>query len=163
MLAKNQLEKILTEYVTENKEKFYRMAFQYVKNEEQALDIVQDAIIKALTNLHKLKNEEYIKTWFYRILINECLQAIKKNKKENVFNIDEYNISTKDENIVEMIDLYTAIDKLNPKLRTVIVLRFFESMSLEEISKITKVNINTTKSRLYKAIKELKILIRKEN
>ena len=104
MLAKNQLEKILTEYVTENKEKFYRMAFQYVKNEEQALDIVQDAIIKALTNLHKLKNEEYIKTWFYRILINECLQAIKKNKKENVFNIDEYNISTKDENIVEMIN-----------------------------------------------------------
>ena len=139
------------------------MAFQYIKNEEQALDIVQDAIIKALTNLHKLKNEEYIKTWFYRILINECLQAIKKNKKENVFNIEKYNISTKDENIVEMIDLYNAIDKLNPKLRTVIVLRFFESMSLEEISQITKVNINTTKSRLYKAIKELKILIRKEN
>ncbi len=162
MLAKNQLEEILTEYVTENKEKFYRIAFQYVKNEDQALDIVQDAIIKALTNLHKLKKEEYIKTWFYRILINECLQAIKKNKKENTFNIDEYNLSTKDDNIAEVIDLYTAIDKLNPKLRTVIVLRFFESMSLEEISKITKVNISTTKSRLYKAIKELKILIRKE-
>ena len=142
MLAKKELENVLIEYVTENKEKFYRMAFQYIKNEEQALDIVQEAIIKSLTNLHKLKNEEHIKTWFYRILINECLQAIKKNKKENAFNIDEYNISTKEENIAEIIDLYNAIDNLKPKLKTVIVLRFFENMSIEEISKITKVNIN---------------------
>ena len=59
MLAKKELENVLIEYVTENKEKFYRMAFQYIKNEEQALDIVQEAIIKSLTNLHKLKNEKY--------------------------------------------------------------------------------------------------------
>lgn len=162
MLAKNGLEQVLTEYIVENKEKFYRIAFQYVKNEEQALDIVQDAIIKALTNLNKIKNKEYLKTWFYRILINECLQALKKNKKLNTFNIDEYNISTKDESIIETIDLYNAIDKLKPSLKTMIVLRFFENMSIEEISKITKVNINTTKSRLYKAIKELKVLIEKE-
>ena len=154
---------VLINYIKDNQEKLYRIAFSYSKNEEASLDIVQEAITKSLKNIKHLKEEKYVKTWFYRILINECLQTIKKNKKENAFNIDEYNISTKEENIAEIIDLYNAIDNLKPKLKTVIVLRFFENMSIEEISKITKVNINTTKSRLYKAIKELKILIRKEN
>ena len=69
---------ILIDYVKENQEKLYRIAFSYSKDEDASLDIVQEAIAKALKNINKLKEEKYLKTWFYRILINECLQDIKK-------------------------------------------------------------------------------------
>lgn len=71
----------LINYIKENEDKFYRIAFSYSENEEAALDIVQESIVKSLNHINKLKNEEYVKTWFYRILINECLQYIKKNKR----------------------------------------------------------------------------------
>ena len=60
------------------------------------------------------------------------------------------------------MDLYKAIDSLKPKLKTVIILRFFEDKSLAEISKITNSNLSTVKTRLYKALKELKVKIRKD-
>ena len=59
--------------------------------------------------------------------------------------------------ISEYIDLYQALDKLPIKLKTVVLLRFFEDMKLEEIAQITGVNLSTVKSRLYKALKVLKI------
>lgn len=147
----------LTEYIKDNEDKLYRLAFHYVKQEEEALDLLQDAIVKALTNLSKLKNTEFLQTWFYRILINECLMAIRKNKnKIPSFSLEDYDIPCNDKEILSCIDLYQAIDKLKPKLRTVVVLRFFEDKSLEEISLITKTNLSTIKSRLYKALEELK-------
>lgn len=76
------VKEILIEYIKDNQEKLYRIAFSYSKNEEAALDIVQEAITKALKNINKLSEESYIKTWFYRILINESLQYIRKNKRE---------------------------------------------------------------------------------
>ena len=76
------VKEILVDYIKNNQEKLYRVAFSYSKNEEEALDIVQEAITKALKNIGKLKEEKYVKTWFYRILINESLQYIKRNRKQ---------------------------------------------------------------------------------
>lgn len=152
---------ILIDYIKENQDKLYRIAFSYTKEEESSLDIVQEAIEKALKNIYKLKNPEYVKTWFYRILINESLQYVRKNKKLITYNITDFendkflseDIKPKD------IDVYEYIQKLNDKLKTVIILRFFEDMKIEEIAKITKTNVSTVKSRLYKGLKELKNFI----
>lgn len=152
---------VLINYIKDNQEKFYRVAFSYSKDEEASLDIVQEAIVKALKNLDKLKGKEFVKTWFYRILINECLQYIKKNKRIIVCEIDEIESKIEwDDNISsEGIDVYKCVQKLNEKLKTVIILRFFEDMKIEEIARITKTNESTVKSRLYKGLKELKKLI----
>ena len=72
------VKEVLIDYVKNNQEKLYRIAFSYSKNEEAALDIVQESIVKALKNISSLKEEKYVKTWFFRILINESLQYIKK-------------------------------------------------------------------------------------
>lgn len=148
----------LVNYIKENEDKFYRIAFSYSKNEEAALDIVQESIVKSLNHINKLKNEEYVKTWFYRILINECLQYIKKNKRIITYESQEIEnkIEWNDDISINGIDMYKYIQKLNKKLRTVIILRYFEDMKIEEIAKITKTNINTVKSRLYKALEILK-------
>ena len=151
----------LIDFVKNNQEKLYRVAFSYSKNEEAALDIVQEAITKALKNINKLKEEKYLKTWFYRILINESLQYIKKNKRIITYELQEIEdkIEWNDNIISDGIDVYKYVQSLNEKLKTVIILRFFEDMKIDEIAKITKTNENTIKSRLYKGLKELKKLI----
>lgn len=147
-------------FVENNQERFYRVAYTYVKSREDALDVIHDAIVKALQSYHTLRRPEYAKTWFYRILINECNSFLRKNRRllswedglaqqaaENLFDIykDEY------------IDLYAAVEKLSPDMKTVVVLRFFEEMKLEEIAEITSTNLNTVKSRLRRALNYLKL------
>lgn len=69
----------------------------------------------------------------------------------------EKNLNKIKSDSLDNIDLYKAIDELNPKLKTIIILRFFEDMKLEDIANITHTNVNTVKSRLYKALHLLKI------
>ena len=152
----------LIEFIEENQDKLYRIAFSYVKNEDLALDIVQESIEKALKNIKTLKHEEYVKTWFYRILINESLGYIRRNKNTTLCQVEDLkdDIEWNDNITIEGIDLYNNIGKLKEKLRTVIILRFFEDLKIEEIARITKTSPNTVKSRLYKGLEELKKLIK---
>ena len=145
--------------IENNQEKFYRVAFAYVKNKDDALDIVHNAIVKALEKRHTLRNEDYIQTWFYRILINESINFLhRRGKILYLDTLPDSEVSsgsnTKSE---EYIDLYSAIDRLPPKLKTIIILRYFEDMQLDTIAKITSTNLSTTKSRLYKALEIMKV------
>lgn len=142
----------LIEYIKENQDKLYRIAYTYTNNKEQSLDVVQEAITKALEHIGSLRHEEYVKTWFYRILINEAIKASRSKNKiieyellENVTQDKRY-----EEELVENIDIYKNIQMLNDKIKTVILLRYFENMKIEEIAIITKTNVSTVKSRLYK-------------
>ena len=152
---------LLIDFIKNNQERLYSVAFSYTKNEDASLDIVQEAIAKALKNIGKLKEEKYVKTWFYRILINECLQYIKRNKRiitcelQEIENQIEWNNNIS----VDGIDLYKTIQNLEKDLRIMIILRFFEDMKIEEIAQITKLNVSTVKSRLYKGLKILRGLM----
>ena len=124
---------ILIDYIQNNQDKLYRVAFSYSKNEESALDILQESIEKALKNINKLRKVEYVKTWFYRILINESLQYTKKNKRIITCQLEEIekNIEWNEEIKTEDIVIYKHIQSLNDKLKTVIILLFFEDMKIE--------------------------------
>ena len=63
--------------VREAQDTMYRVSMSMLKNEHDALDCVQNAILKAYENLHKLRNEEYFRSWLVRILINECKKTLK--------------------------------------------------------------------------------------
>ena len=138
---KKNLENEFKAYIIENKETFYRIAYSYVKNENDALDIVQDAIYKGLKSIDSIGEIENFKGWFYRILLR-C-------------SIDFINISSND--IYKDFDLEDALDKLPEKYKTVVILRYFEDMKIEEIAEVLDENINTIKTRLYSAIKKLNI------
>lgn len=156
----------LINFFKENENRIYKFAYGYVKNQEMALDLVHDSIVKVIQKRDTLKEEQYLKTWFYRILINECITTLRKNKK--ITFIDEIKENECIEQINdfvtknEYIDLYDAIDGLPPKLKTIIMLRYFEDMKLDEIAEITKTNLSTIKSRLYKALEILKIQMKGE-
>ena len=153
-----KLEKQLEEYVIENKEKHYRIAYSYVKNVDDALDIVQEAILKAIVSLDNLKNPEYMKTWFYRILINTSLDFLRKQKKIVV--VDDEFLSSYDSGKMDEytdIDLYRTLDELPDNYRSIVILRFFEDLKIEEIAEILNENVNTVKTRLYKSLDKLRV------
>ena len=153
----------LIQYIVENQDRFYRVAYSYTRHQEDALDAVQSAVCKALEAHKNIKNAEAIKTWFYRILINECLTVLKKRNKvvltagsmeqEEVYYEKEYDQSD---------DIEQELEKLEADVQGIIKLRFFEEMSLKEISAITGLNLNTVKTKLYRGLKLLKENIQEE-
>lgn len=149
-------EKLLTSY-----ESMYRIAYTYVKNADDALDIVQDSAYKAIKNAKSIKQEEYIETWIYKIVINCAIDFLKHSKKEMATeSLEElHHIGTTDHYMD--FDTIRALDILNEKERAVVVLRFFEEKKLGEIAAVLGMNGNTVKSTLYRSLQKLKIELEK--
>ena len=152
----------LTDYIVAHQEDFYRLAYSYVKNRDAALDVVQESIVKALAKADTVRRPEYIKTWFYRILLNESMNHYRRNKRLVPLEDSVADGPAPAGDPAERLDLYAAIDRLDPKEQAIIRLRFFEDMKLEEIARITGVNLNTVKSRLYKSLRKLRELTGEE-
>ncbi len=147
----------LIQYILQNQDRFYRVAYSYTRHQEDALDVVQSAVCKALEAHESIKNENALKTWFYRILINECLTALKKQKKLLLTNDDLNQEEMYYEKGYESNDdIEKELDKLELDIQEIIKLRFFEDLSLKEISCITQLNLNTVKTKLYRGLKQLK-------
>ena len=153
----------LTEFLLDNQQKFYRYAFTYVHHRELAMDMVQNSFVKAIEQLHTLRNPNAMKTWFYRILTNECLQALKKAKRENLVEPTDIQEEIYLEKAYEpALELYEAIRQLPPETQTIIYLHYYEEYTLKDISKITGNNLNTVKSRLYAGLKKLKTIVKED-
>lgn len=146
---------LITDFISENQAALYRLAFSYARNRDAALDIVQDTVVQAISHAGALRDREAVKPWVYRILINESLTYLRRNKKL-VFLNESPECPAAQENIGEKVDIYRAVERLEPKMRTVVVLRYFEDMKLEDIAQATGANLNTVKARLYRALKRLR-------
>lgn len=151
---KKDKETLIHEILIENYDKYYRIAFGYVRNEEDALDIVQEGAYKAIFHAEKLKQPEYADTWICRIMMNEAVEFLRKNDKTYA-EID--NCEMGKEEVYENIDLKNAIDALSQNERAVVQLRYFEDMSLQQVAQVVGENLSTVKSRLYRALSKLKI------
>lgn len=125
----------LIQYIIDNMDRFYRVAYSYTENREDALDAVQNAVCKALEAYTSIKNADAIKTWFYRILINECLAILKKRKKNLL--LDDYSRNEEvycEKNYGQSEDIKKELNRLDADVRGIIRLRFFEELSLKEIA-----------------------------
>lgn len=145
------------------KEYLYKMAFIYTKNEHDALDIYQETVYKAYLNIGKLKDSSYFKTWITRILINNVNM---KNRHVNRFKdveVEDYIGEIEYSSIEEKIDLYDAIDVLEEKYKTPIILQYFHDLTISQISKIMDCNENTVKSYIRRGKKKLYDLLKEES
>lgn len=147
----------LIQFIIDNQDRFYRMAYSYTRHQEDALDAVQSAVCKALEAHRGIRNADAIKTWFYRILINECLKVLKSRKKV-VLTADAVGQEEGylEERYEQGGDIIRELEKLETDIQGIIRLRVFEEMSLKEISAITGLNLNTVKTKLYRGLKQLK-------
>ena len=150
-------EKQIKKYIVENKESLYRFAYSYVRNEDDALDIVHDSIWKSLISISTLKNIDNIKSWIYQIVSNCAIDYIRKNKKYVAISDDIEESSAIGYDTYEDIDLQEALERLPEKYRIVIIIRYFEDMKIGDIAQILNENENTIKTRLYNGLSKLKI------
>lgn len=158
---KQVLYESLIQYILENQDRFYRLAYSYTRHQEDALDVVQSAVCKALEAYKSIKNEDAVRTWFYRILLNECLAVIKKRKRILLTGDGlEQDEAYYEKGYEQEDELEQELDRLETDIQEIIKLRFFEELSLKEISQITGLNLNTVKTKLYRGLKQLKENIR---
>ncbi|MEK4425553.1 RNA polymerase sigma factor [Solibacillus sp. FSL K6-1523] len=152
------LEQLFIDFVRDNKKPLYLFAYSYVKNEQDALDIIQDSIQKAWQSLHKVEKIAQLKSWFYQIVARTAIDFLRKMKRIQVMDEEEISyVSPQQQDTYEDVDLENAMDQLPYPLKEVIILRFFEDLKLEDVATILNIPLSTAKSRLYKALKLLKI------
>lgn len=154
---------LIEQTLLDNYEKYYRLAYSYVKNEQDALDIVQESAYKAMKHWKKVKEPQYIETWIYKIVTNTSFNLIKKSKRFSTYEEHLLPESSYEENFTDQNDVLSLLDTLEEKDRTIIVLRFFEDLKIDQIADIIGENSNTTKSRLYRALRKMRVKVNAEN
>ncbi len=146
----------VVQYIVSHQEQFYRVAYSYVRSREDALDVVQSAICKALEHQESLRNPKAVKSWFYRILVNEALSMLRRAKKETPLEEQMMEQMIYEEAAYDQDQqAYALVTRLPEPQRTVIILRYYEEMTLGEIAEITGAYLNTVKTRLYSALEKL--------
>jgi len=148
------------ELVKRYKDRLLNFVFRYFNNVEQAEDVVQDTLIKLYTHASYYKNVAKFSTWIFTIAKNNALTELRKNKRKKTDSLwtDDgkfIDISSKEESVESKVQNEIAIDQLNKFLdeipenfRIAVVLRDFQELSYEEISKILEIPIGTIKSRI---------------
>lgn len=151
-------QKQVEEQILASYEAMYRLAYTYVKNPDEAMDVVQESAYKAIAASPTLKDGTAMKSWLFRITVNTALDFLRKRSKETVTDtLPEQG----QEDVYRDLDTLKALDVLEEKERTVIVLRFFEDLKLQEIAAVTGDNLNSVKTILYRSLKKLKIQLTK--
>ena len=159
------LEKMMIEYGNE----LVRLAFSYVKDTEIAKDMVQNTFINCYKNLDSFRYDAQVKTWLYRITINECKDYLKSWNYKMVQVRSFINETTR--SMLPSTER-TVIDKYNnqemkesifslPKVyREVIYLYYYDSLTTVEIANVLDIPVNTVKTRLRRAKQRLESLIK---
>ena len=149
-------ESAIIQTLESNYGKYYRMGYGYVHNDADARDVVQESAYKAIYHSDKLRKPDYADTWICRIVINESINLLRRDKR-GFAELTENSLRA--EETYEDIDLRNALEKLPVKDKTVIMLRYFEDMSLDQVADVLNENVNTVKSRLYRALGKLKLCL----
>ncbi|MFD1362878.1 sigma-70 family RNA polymerase sigma factor [Lentibacillus salinarum] len=165
-------EGILERIMIEHGSDLVRLAFSYVKDKETAKDMVQNTFIKCYENLDNFRFESSIKTWLYRITINQCKDYLRSWHFRKVqarsfleSAMGSFLPSAEDKMIknTEDEEMKSLIFSLSKNYREVIILYYYKSLSINEIAEVTELNTNTVKTRLRRAKQRLKILIEEAN
>lgn len=152
--------------------KLYQVCYRMLSNQQEAEDIAQEAFIRAYINLHSYDQKRKFSTWLYRIATNLCIDRIRKKKPDYYLDaevagtdgLDMYSQIAADELLpeeaVEQMELQDRIQyeisRLPDKYRSVIVLKYIEELSLQEISEILDMPLGTVKTRIHRGREALR-------
>src|SRR3954469_6815528 len=163
------------ELVARHRDKIYARAFSMMRNEEDAIDLSQEAWVKAWQRLKQFQGDSSFLTWMTRIVINLCLDKLRKQKREraeSIENLEEESggverlmpaVIINPTERLERSELRQRIDKalgqLSYEHRTVLILHEFEDLEYKEIAKRMQCSIGTVMSRLFYARRKMAALM----
>lgn len=155
--------------------KIFALCFGMLGREEDARDAAQETFISAFRNLGGFRGEAKVSSWLHRIAVNHCLTRVRRSKTRNESpfeneNEDESNSffastaklpSGEAEQRERIETVRKAVGSLPPDLKQVVVMKEFEEMTFQEISETLGIPLSTVKSRLYTALKQLRLRLEK--
>jgi RNA polymerase sigma-70 factor (ECF subfamily) len=163
------------ELVARHRDKIYARAFSMMRNEEEAIDLSQEAWVKSWQRLKQFQGESSFGTWMTRIVINLCLDQLRRRKRQRTESIEEMSeesggverqmpvVTVNPTERLERAELRKKIDQALAQLsyehRTVLVLHEFEEMEYKEIAKTMECSIGTVMSRLFYARRKMAVLL----
>lgn len=159
------LEKIMIDYGNE----LVRLAFSYVKDAEVAKDMTQNTFIKCYKNLDSFRFDAQIKTWLYRITINECKDYLKSwhykkvQVKSFIHETTKAILPSTEKIVIEKFnseEMKDTIFSLPKVYREVVYLYYYDSLTTEEIADVLHISVNTVKTRLRRAKQRLHLVIK---
>jgi len=152
--------------MVENKEKLYRIAYSYLRNEADALEAIQEVTCRAYMKIGKLKENKYFDTWLVRIMLNYCMDEVKKNNRFSNQEIDLNNskIFRNDEEVINynQYGLQPALNNMDPKIRSIIELKYFHDFTITEIAQTIERPEGTVKTWLNRGLTVLRSYLEKE-
>jgi RNA polymerase sigma-70 factor (ECF subfamily) len=158
------------------KDKVFQLAYRMLGNRHEAEDIAQEAFIRAYVNIQSYNINLKFSTWLYRIATNLCIDRIRKKKPDYYLDAEvagtegltmysqipsKTSLPEDDVESLELQDtIQRAISKLPEKYRSVIVLKYIEELSLNEISEILDMPLGTVKTRIHRGRETLRKQLR---
>lgn len=139
--------------ITSAEKSMYRVAKAILKSDFECADAIQESILKAYKSIGGLREPQYFKTWLTKILINECNRILRNNRK--VIAIEEYIDQSYTLDAHEKIEIQEAVNSLEDEFRVVVILFYFEDMTIKDISHMLELPEGTVKSRLSRARERL--------
>jgi RNA polymerase sigma-70 factor (ECF subfamily) len=154
-------------------EKIYWIVRRLIPDHDDANDVAQNVFIKAYRSLHSFKGDSSFYTWIYRIAVNLSLNEIRRRKIRTIFSIERsewMQLESSDDQPLRQLEksemtsaIQRAIDRLPDKQKKVFVLRYYEELPYEEISKILKTSVGGLKANYFHAVKKIGEYIKNEH
>lgn len=132
--------------------KFYKIGWAYLKNHHDVEDIFHNTILKVHDNIGQLKEDNYFETWVTSIFINECRVVYRKREQRVPERVDSHPLDSQ-------LELLEDLDRLEDIHKEVIILKYLQGYSQQEIADILNLPVGTVKSRLYRGLVLLRQLI----
>lgn len=149
----NKKDSAVRELVSNNYTKYYKLAYSYVKNDQDAMDVLQESVYKAILKSAQIRDLQYADTWICRIIINEAMNYFRK--KNDYVSLDECIACAASSGTGDM-DLDRALKSVKKKDRDIIRMKYEEGYTIKEIAEKINENENTVKSRLYRSLARIK-------
>lgn len=127
----------------------YYMAKSMLGKEEDVADALQETILKAYKSIHSLREPQFVKTWMFRILMNECNSILSRRSRTVVYAEVPESASYSGE--YDKVDLREAVERLEEKMRIVVILHYFEDLPLRQIASVLEISESAVKMRLARA------------
>ena len=142
------------ECIRQNENDMYSLAYSIVRNDADAAEVLSESVYRAYKNLESIKNPKAFKTWILRIVHNTAVELIRRNSKT----VLTYEIPPTPDNecFESSFDLRNAVESLKQPYRTVVILFYYENLSISKIAQITDSNSVTVKKQLSRARNMLK-------
>ena len=153
-------EELFFEQISQQKRILYGIAYSYLRNEEDTLEMLQEATCRAWMKRKSLKDSDRFTPWLIRILINCCMDELRRRKRKVPAEAQRFESGIMELASDRRMDMEQALDNVKPKYRQVLVLKYYQDMTLTEIADVLGRPEGTIKTWLNKGLNQLRVKLK---